>query len=108
MLTARSGAGQVSFDGYCLKIRRRGIRPALMGHGRSGDRDIPLERLTGIDLVPASPVRRGYLSLRYAGQDEGRPTRAYRDPDTVTFSRRRQASMQALCDAVLKARPDLA
>jgi len=106
LVTAPGKNGQVIFDGRNVKITREGFR-GRVGHGR-GVKVIPLSQVSGVQLVPWTWTKGwGYLSLTVPGSLESHRSHgkgvkdAFKDENSVVFSRAQEDQFRVLHDAIL-------
>lgn len=106
LVTAPGKNGRVTFDGHTVKITREGLR-GRVGHGR-GEKVIPLAQVAGVQLVPWTWAKGwGYLSLTVPGSLESHSSHgqgvkdAFKDENSVVFSRKQEEQFRVLRDAIL-------
>jgi uncharacterized protein DUF4429/putative oligomerization/nucleic acid binding protein len=99
-LQAKGSNGQLDIDGGFVVIRRKGASAVLL-HGFKGDKRIPISSVTAVQFKNAG-ITVGYLQLSMIGGQESKAGvfAATSDENTVTFTKKQQASFEAIRDHI--------
>lgn len=95
--------GIVSFDGAFVSIRRRGLNRLTVG---KGEKRIPIQSITAVQLKPAGPITNGFIQFTIAGGIERRSKFGRQTPDavgdenSVIFTRKQQPQFEILRSAI--------
>ncbi len=98
-LTATAGDGTVSFDGNRIHIEW--TEWAEEAKKSSGNREISLDEVTGVEWVPIVGLTNGFLRFRVTGASALLPKH---DPNCITWGMRREGGTISLVAASVMAR----
>lgn len=90
-------AGQLELYENKVVIRRKGAL-AKMSHGFTGDKEILLRNITGVQLKPGGMMFNGFIQFTIPGGNESRKgiTAATQDENTVMFQKKENEIAQEI------------
>lgn len=101
IMTLVGVGGQLELFKNKIIIERKGAL-AKMGHGFTGNKEIMLHNITGIQLKPGGNMLNGYIQFTVPGGNESKRgiTAATQDENTVMFSKKENDTAQKIKDYI--------
>lgn len=101
MLTVKTQTGTVSVDNEFFTITRSRMQ-AWGTDASRGDRRIPLDTITAVQLRPPGLATAGFLQLRLAGgaESKGGTFNALKDENAVLFNKPQQTDIERIRDFI--------
>lgn len=103
-VTAKSSAGEATFDGEFVILKRKRFHP--LG---KGTKSLHISHITAVQWKPPGRLLAGFIEFTLPGGVErqstfgSRTTEAVRNENAMTFGRREEAAFEALREAVQSA-----
>ncbi len=102
VIEAKGVGGSISFDGKMITLRHKGLL-SLGTVGLVPEKQIPVEKVTGIQFKPAGLIN-GYIQFATgAGEASGGILDATKDENTLMFEKKHQKHVEVIKSAVEQA-----
>lgn len=101
VINAKGVNGQMTVNDDTVVITRKGAL-AFMTRGLKGDKTIPLDRISAVQMKNAGTLTNGYLQLTLSGGNESRGglMDATKDENSVMFNKKQQPEFDAVKTAI--------